>query len=178
MADVRGDPDQASLVDAAARGDVDALARIMALHHGSMVRICMVITGDATLASDAVQDAWVTAWRRLRTLRDPSRLRPWLMSVAANEARQLMRGARRRAGHERLAAPAPPALEPGMRAEILDLADAVSHLEADERSLLALRYLGGLTSEEIAREIGGSASAVRGRLARIVARLRRELDHD
>lgn len=178
MANRRDEPGEASLVEAAANGDVDALARMMALHHGSMVRICMVVTGDASLAADAAQDAWVTAWRRLRTLRDPQRLRPWLMSVAANEARQLLRRAHRRGTYERMAPPGLPAPDPAARVEVLDLADAVGRLDVDDRRLLALRYVGGLTSDEIARELGGSGSAVRGRLARIVARLRLELVHD
>jgi RNA polymerase sigma-70 factor (ECF subfamily) len=171
----RADPAEASLVEAAASGDVDALARIMALHDGSMRRICMVITGDAGLVDDAVQAAWVAAWRRLRTLRDPARLRPWLMSVAANEARQASRSASRRVARERRAEPSPVLSDPAMEGDLLDLADAVSRLEPDERRLLALRYVADLTSDDIAREVGGSASSVRGRLARIIRRLRTEL---
>jgi RNA polymerase sigma factor (sigma-70 family) len=62
-----------------------------------------------------------------------------------------------------------------MEGDLLDLADAVSRLEPDERRLLALRYVADLTSDDIAREVGGSASSVRGRLARIIRRLRTEL---
>ena len=175
MAERTGDPESASLIEAAASGDADALARIMALHDGSMRRICMVITGDPALVDDAVQAAWVAAWRRLGTLRDPARLRPWLMSVAANEARQLIRAASRRHGHEQRARPPTFGADPSLRAEVLDLAAAVSHLDPDARRLLALRYVAGLTSEEIAREVGGSPSSVRGRVARLVERLRKEL---
>lgn len=135
----------------------------------------MVISGDAELARDAVQAAWVRAWRRLGSLRDHARLRPWLMSIAANEARQLIRARSRRRAYERLADPPSPTPDPGASPEVLDLAEAVGRLPVDERRLLALRYVAGLDSGEIAREVGGSASAVRGRLARTVARLRREL---
>ncbi|MGH2456162.1 MAG: RNA polymerase sigma factor [Candidatus Limnocylindria bacterium] len=165
------------LVRAAAAGDVDALARIMALHDGSMRRICMVITTDAALVDEAVQAAWVRAWQRLGSLRDPDRLRPWLMSVAANEARQLQRSGARRSAHERRTDASRPAVDPAARTEVLDLAAAVSKLAADERRLLALRYVADLTSEEIGRELGMSASAVRGRMSRIVERLRWELTH-
>ena len=79
----------------AAAGDIDALARIVSAHHDDMARLAFVICGDQDLAQDAVQAAWPVAWRKLGTLRDPASLRPWLMSVAANEARQLIRHKRR-----------------------------------------------------------------------------------
>ena len=162
-------------IDAAASGDVEALAQIMAAHDGDMARICMVITGDPASARDAVQAAWLIAWRRLPTLRDAARLRPWLMSVAANEAKQLLRRERRRARHEARAADDRRSIDPAHRAEHVDLADALGRLSADERRLLALRYVGGLTSEEIGRELSASAAAIRGRIARVLARLRSEL---
>jgi RNA polymerase sigma-70 factor (ECF subfamily) len=172
----RPEPERpASLVAAAGSGDVEALARIMALHDGSMRRICMVVTGNAALADDAVQAAWVRAWRSIRSLRDPARLRPWLMSIAANEARQLVRSASRRRAHEAAAEPSLPP-DPALRGELLDLAAALERLPLDDRRLIALRHLAGLSSEEIAREIGGSAASVRGRLARALARLRQEMD--
>lgn len=65
MADRRRGPMRPSLVAAAARGDVDALAEIMAAHHGDMARICMIISGNTSLAADAMQAAWVRADGRL-----------------------------------------------------------------------------------------------------------------
>ncbi|HET6381124.1 MAG TPA: sigma-70 family RNA polymerase sigma factor [candidate division Zixibacteria bacterium] len=165
----------AELIRDAAAGDADALAAIMALHDASMRRICMVVTGNAALVEEAVQAAWVRAWRHLGSLRDPDRLRPWLMSVAANEARQQVRAAYRRTAHERRTDVSRRGTDPAARAELVDLAAAVGRLDTDERRLLALRYVADLTSEEIGRELGMTAAAVRGRLARIVERLRREL---
>ena len=80
----------------AVEGDEAAFARIVRAHHDDMVRVCFVICGDLDIADEAVQSAWTIAWRRLRELRDPGRLRPWLITVAANEARQLIRRRRRR----------------------------------------------------------------------------------
>src|SRR5436190_21907534 len=85
----------ASTVAEAAAGDAHALARIVGAHHDDMARICYVICGDQDMAQDAVQAAWPIAWRKLGSLRDPERLRPWLMAVAANEARQIVRRQRR-----------------------------------------------------------------------------------
>lgn len=173
---VRPEPTAHAVLVRASAGDPEALAQIMAAHSGDMVRICMVICGDPDVAHEAVQAAWTSAWRRLGSLRNPDRLRPWLMTIAANQARQMLRSARRRRAHEGSLTPSSP-VDPGSRVDLLDLAEALSHLRPDERRLLGLRFVGGLTSEEIAQELGGSASGVRGRLAGIVKRLRTELDH-
>lgn len=85
------------------------------------------------------------------------------------------RASRRRAVRE-IAAPRgedPDPLE--QAAERLDLARALAALEPDDRALLTLRYIGGLTSVEIARDRGQTESGVRGRLSRLNARLREEL---
>src|SRR6188474_1773035 len=87
----------ASLMRLAAEGDEVAFARIVDAHHAHMSSVCFVVTGgDAELTEEAVQSAWPIAWRKLGTIRDPERLRPWLISIAVNEARQL--GRRRRRG--------------------------------------------------------------------------------
>ena len=84
------------IIERAMAGDEVAFARIVAAHNEDMARISYLVSGSLDVAEDAVQAAWAIAWRRLSTLRDPARLRPWLMSVAANEARQMTRGNRRR----------------------------------------------------------------------------------
>ena len=168
----------ASLIADAAAGDAEALARIMAMHDSDMARVCMVICGEPSMAREAVQTAWISAWRRLGTLREPERLRPWLVAIAANEARQLLRREGRRRDYEDRAPVGWTPPEPASRAEWLDLQAAVGRLDPDERRILAMRLVAGLTSEEVARELGGSASAIRGRLARLMARLRQELGND
>lgn len=114
----------AGLVDRAARGDEAAFARIVRLHHADMTRVCFVVCGDADLAEEAVAAAWPIAWKRLGSLREPDRLRPWLVSVAANEARQLVRRRNRRNVVELAVAAdgAAAAPDPGGRAADLDLA--------------------------------------------------------
>lgn len=77
----------ATTVADAAAGDADALARIVSAHHDDMARICYVICDDQNMAQDAVQSAWPIAWRRLGSLHDPERLRPWLMAVAESGSR-------------------------------------------------------------------------------------------
>ena len=167
-----------TVVDAAA-GDADALARIVGAHHDDMARIAFVICGDQDLAQDAVQAAWPKAWRKLGSLRDPERLRPWLMSVAANEARQLVRRQRRHQVLEiDLADIGSHRGDPAARPALADLAVALRRLSPDDRALLALRHVAGFDATEIGRALGMSPSGVRSRLARLLARLRTELEDD
>ena len=55
---------------------------------------------------------------------------------------------------------------------------ALDRLAGDDRQILAMRYVLGLTSEEIGRSIGMSAPGVRSRLSRAIARLRKDLGDD
>ena len=90
------DAAMAELVPLAAAGDEAAFTRLVAAFNADMARVAHVICGgDRELAQDAVQSAWTIAWGRLRTLREPGRVRAWLLSVTANEARQLLRRQRR-----------------------------------------------------------------------------------
>jgi RNA polymerase sigma factor (sigma-70 family) len=164
----------------AATGDESAFARIVDAHHGDMTRVCFAICGDLDLADEAVQAAWPIAWRKLGTLHDPERLRPWLVAIAANEARQLVRHRRRRRLVEMSVPHANPGdtLDPAVRAADLDLAEAFSRLSPDDRTLLALRYVAGFDSTELGRATGRSASGTRARLARLLERLRSELADD
>ena len=78
-------------------GDEIAFRRIIAAHHEDMRRVCRAIAGDDAIADEAVQAAWLVAWKKLGTVRGPAQLRPWLISVAVREVRQLVRKRRRRA---------------------------------------------------------------------------------
>ena len=165
-----------TVVGRAARGDERAFAGLMRAHHAPMARVAYVITGNYDVAADAVQAAWSVAWRKLATLRDPAAIRPWLVAIAANEARLAVRRDRHRTVRELAvgfgAAPA----DPADRISVVDLRRAMQQLNADDRTLLALRYVAGLESAEIASHLNLSASGVRSRLSRLLERLRLELD--
>jgi RNA polymerase sigma-70 factor, ECF subfamily len=168
----------ADVVSQAADGDEAAFTRIVAAHHDDMVRVSFVVCGDADLAEEAVAAAWLVAWRKLGDLREPDRLRPWLVSIAANEARQAVRRGKRR-GVVELAMPHPVASgDPAARATDIDLINALARLDPDDRALLALRYVAGFDSTELARATGRSASGTRARLARLLGKLRTELRDD
>ncbi|MBP1704575.1 MAG: polymerase subunit sigma-70 [Chloroflexi bacterium] len=165
-----------SAVALALAGDETAFARIVDAYHRDLVRVAYIVAGDEGLAEDAAQSAWSIAWRKLGSLRDPERLRPWLVSVAANEARQLVRSRHRRAVAEiRVAVPDDPEPDPADEIDRLDLLNTLRGLKPEDRRLLALRYVGGLEPTEMSSLVGMSPSGVRGHLSRVIERLRKEL---
>jgi RNA polymerase sigma factor (sigma-70 family) len=172
------DETSAGLMRLAADGDEVAFARIVDAHHADMSSVCFVVTGgDAELTAEAVQSAWPIAWRKLGTLRDPERLRPWLVSIAVNEARQLARRQRRGRVLELSVASDPSSTtpDPAARAGDIDLRNALARLKPDDRALIALRYVAGFDATELSRATGMSPSGTRARLARLLGRLRSEL---
>lgn len=164
-------------VRGAAAGDEAAFARLIADHNAQMARVAYVIVGEREMALDAVQSAWAIAWRRIGGLRNPARVGQWLVAIAANEARQQRRRQRRvsvvdishaidRVGRD----------DPGADAALVDLERALRKLDLDDRRLLALRFVAGFDSGEISHQLGISASGVRSRLARLIDRLRVDLE--
>jgi RNA polymerase sigma-70 factor (ECF subfamily) len=167
-----------STVSLAAAGDEAAFARLVDRHHASMAKVAFAVCGDGETARDATQQAWEIAWRRLPTLRDPAQVRSWLVAIAANEARQAVRRRRTRIIvdlSERLDAAS--GADPAEHIATVDLARVLATLTPDDRALLAMRFLAGLDATEIASGLHLSPSGVRSRLARLIERLRMELDH-
>lgn len=163
----------------AARGDQAAFARLVAAHKWSMARVAYAIVGDSDTAADVVQIAWTNAWRRLGSLRDHRTLRAWLVAIAANEARQVLRRQRgKRVVDISAAMDAGAGGDPAEGIASVDLARALRTLSPDDRALVSLRFVAGLDSTEIARQLGISPSGVRSRLVRAIERLRLELRHD
>ena len=169
----------AGLMRLAADGDEVAFAGLVDAHHADMSSVCFVVTGgDAELTEEAVQSAWPIAWRKLHTIRDPERLRPWLISIAVNEARQLSR--RRRRGRVLEIVGRPRSIrddpgDPGSHVGDIDLRNALAGMNPEDRALIALRYVAGFDSTELARALHMSPSGTRARLARLLGRLRSEL---
>jgi RNA polymerase sigma-70 factor, ECF subfamily len=179
MSSLAPDAAIASTVQLAAAGDEVAFARIVAAHRAEMVRVAYVVSGDWDLAQDAAQAALWIAWRKLPSLRDPTRLRPWLMAVAANEARAVLRQRGRHPVVELTIATDETSMgDPGDEIGQVDLANALHRLGPEDRALVALRYLVELDSAEIGSLTGRSASGVRTRLARVLDHLRKELGDD
>jgi RNA polymerase sigma-70 factor, ECF subfamily len=169
----------AATLHQAVAGDEAAFARIVAAYHGDMVRVAYGICGERESANDAVQAAWLIAWRKLRDVREPEHVRSWLVAVAANEARHLAR----RRGHNGVVEiavdpPAERSADPAEGISRVDLANALRRLSPDERTLIALRYGADLDSTHIAPLLHVSPSGVRARLMRTMDHLRKELGDD
>jgi RNA polymerase sigma-70 factor (ECF subfamily) len=166
-----------SVVRQAAVGDELAFARLIAEHNAAMARVAFVIVGEREATLDAVQNAWSIAWRKIGSVREPSQIRPWLVAIAANEARQHIR---RKRGVDVVdishAMHTGTGFDPGVTAAVVDLERALRGLSPDDRRLLALRFVADLNSAQIARQLGLSASGVRSRLSRLIDRLRTELE--
>jgi len=170
-----GGPTMASTVVLAGAGDEAAFTQLVATYHPEMARVAFVMCGDRALAEDAVQSAWLVAWRKLHSLRDPERVRPWLLSVTANEARQIVRRRRGPVIEIDVEAPGDPHGDPSTGVERLDLRRALAHLSPDDRVLLAMRFAVDLDSDELGAAVGTSPSTARKRLSRAIDRLRKEL---
>ena len=168
---------EARLIASAAAGDEVAFRRIIAAHHDDMRRVCQAISGDHAIADEAVQAAWLVAWKKLHKVHGPDQLRPWLVSVAVNEAKKLMSKRRRQADFELVtdAADLPGGRDPAAGIDLVDLWAAVRRMDPDDRALLTMRYGVGFNSNELAIATGKTPAAIRQRLKRLVDRLREDL---
>ena len=168
------------LLASGAAGDEIAFRRIIAEYHEDMRRVCCAIAGDDAIADEAVQAAWLVAWKKLGKVRGPAQLRPWLTSVAVKEVKQLLRKRRRRAEVEVAVAPIADAgaTDPATDAAALDLRAALARLDPDDAALLAMRYVAGFDSNELALATGISPSGTRSRIERLLKKLREDLGDD
>jgi RNA polymerase sigma-70 factor (ECF subfamily) len=145
------------------------------------LRVAFVICRDAALAEDAAQATWAIAWRRIGDVKDPEHIRNWLVAVTANEARRIIRSRHPRIRElsvadvelEGLPDLRPDPLAAGIA--VADLRRVLAALDPTDRALIALRYVAELRSDEIGRALGMSPSGARGRLSRVLLRLRGDL---
>lgn len=161
---------------AGALGGRLSLTELVDAHDSELVQICIVAGATPDLAREAVQNAWLRAAPRLASLRDPDRVRPWLIAIAVNEVRQLWRrqrtGRRLTTSLRGLEATSSIEFAPGD----VDLHKALRALDPLDRQVIALTYVAGLDSTEIGQILGLTAAGVRTRRARILHRVRKELE--
>jgi len=169
--------DLTGILASAAAGDEIAFARIVDAHDNEMYRVCAAVSRDQSIAADGVQAAWAIAWRKLKTVRDPARLRPWLVAIAVNETKTLLKKRQKRSQVEihADASGRPGGIDPSTGIASIDLRDTLQRLDPDDRALLAMRYVAGFNATELSAALGISPSGTRTRLERLVARLRQEL---
>ena len=134
-------------------------------------------------AADAVQDAFVKAYGALARFRAGAPIRPWLLRIVANEARNRRRSADRRAGLALRAAVATPRdeSEPSPESAVLagetrvQLHAALGRLRDEEREVIGARYFLELSEAETAEALALPAGTVKSRTSRALGRLREAL---
>jgi RNA polymerase sigma-70 factor (ECF subfamily) len=161
--------DDEDLVTAAIAGERPAYEALVAAWLPRVRAVVRAQLGDRPEADDAVQEAFVLAWRRLAQLSAPAAFGPWLMAIARNAA--ISWG--RRISRSRLVAFADAGAGPAAAAESAaepagdrGLARALARLSPAHREILHLKYEAGLRYEEIAATLGISTAAVEKRLWR------------
>jgi RNA polymerase sigma-70 factor (ECF subfamily) len=187
VAFVEGRPlEDAELVERARHGDQRAYGELVRRYQGVAGRVAYLVGGADADAEDAVQEAFVKAYRALGGFRTGAPFRPWILRIVANEARNRRRAAGRRARlaiaverdrHSGDAAPSPEqaVLEEDVRTMLVE---AVRRLREDDRLVIGYRFLLGLSERETAEALGVAAGTVKSRTSRALARLRKELPED
>ena len=167
-------PGVAMLVAAARRGDRDAFGRLVEPELAIALGACQVLTRSHADAADAVQDALVSAWQGLDSLRDPSAFRAWFRT---HVIRSGLRVARRRGRLVELdVAAATPDGELERVVERRLLGRAFDRLSADDRALLTLRHLWDAPVAEVATILGIPEGTVKSRTSAALQRLRAAYD--
>ena len=130
-----------------------------------LVRIAYLITGDLHVAEEVVQDAFVSARRSWKRVKEP---RPYLRAAVVNGSRSWLR---RRQLERR---------QPAERPEVSlstpdELWDVLQTLKPRQRAAVVLRYYEGLADADIARTLGCRTSTVRTVIHRALGALRKEI---
>jgi RNA polymerase sigma-70 factor (ECF subfamily) len=163
----------ALLVERARRGDRTAFEGLVDLYHDGAVRTAMAILGDESDACDAIQDAFLGAWRGLPALRDSERFEAWWKQILVNSCRAIGRRRRRATVREipmdALDASHEPADDGPWKIEangpsLEEIERAFGRLSIDERSILVLHHLERHSVVEIAAVLGIPVGTAKSRL--------------
>jgi RNA polymerase sigma-70 factor (ECF subfamily) len=176
--------DETTLIQRATSGEAAAWEPLMLAHQEPVFRLAYLFLGDADDAEDIAQETFLRAYRSLKHF-DPSRpLRPWLLSIAANLARNRTRSAARylAALTRSFRADPPKSLDVEQHtAQNLDatqLWNAVRQLPADDQQIIYLRFFLDLSTAETSQALDVAEGTVKSRLNRAVGRLRVIIKND
>ena len=185
-------PDDAELLRAHVEGDPQAFATLVARHQDRLWAVALRTMRNPEEAADALQDAYVAAFRRAGTYRGDALVTTWLHRVVVNACLDRLRRSRVRAADplpddldRRPELAGEPAADPGeAREQRDDVATALRQLNPDQRAALVLVDMEGYSVEEAAAALGCAPGTVKSRCARGRARLvpllahLREQQHD
>jgi RNA polymerase sigma-70 factor, ECF subfamily len=171
-----------SLIERARAGDRDAFEALVRLKVDAVYRSSLAILGNSADAQEATQDALVSMWRSLRSLRDPDRFDAWLGRIVTNACRSALR--RRGRVREILLQPDTPELEPSVEdsTHLVIAADrfdrAFAQLPVEQRALLVGHHLDGRSIESLADELRVPAGTAKSRLFAARSALERALEDE
>ena len=183
------------LVRAVQRGAPGAMDALVRATYADVHRLCLRLLGDPADAADATQEVFVRVTRSVLGFRGEAAFGTWLHRVTVNVCATMLRKRGDRRARGEVAGWRPFAVpdgedpagdgtaaddDPAGRAVELDEASqvvrAIRSLSEDERAIVTLRDLEGLSTKEAARMLGISEGAAKVRLHRAHARLREAID--
>ncbi|HWB15544.1 MAG TPA: sigma-70 family RNA polymerase sigma factor [Vicinamibacterales bacterium] len=179
-----------ALVQQCAAGDEAACARLMSDHQRMVYQLAFHLLGDAQEALDLSQEVFLRVFRTLPSFRGQSTLRTWIYRIVVNQASNRLRWWRRRhraqqvplEEHAATHGDLPDQRSAAMPDRLLqqrEVADrvwgALGQLPFDQRTVIVLREIDGLSYEEIAESLGVAVGTVKSRLARARGTLRAAL---
>lgn len=167
-----GEPQDEKLVEEIARGEPDALTALYDRYRKLAYSLALRVTGDASLAEDVVQEAFLGLWRnagRYSSVR--ASVRTWILAIVHHRAIDALR--RRRATTQLPDGDAVPPMSlvmPDVWPEVAGRLDreqvrrALEAISLPQREAIALAYYGGLTQQEIAARTGAPLGTVKSRV--------------
>jgi len=154
-----------SAIGACRRGEIEGLGVLYEIYKERVFRTCHRILGDAALAEDVAQEVFLRVFEQIRRFDERSRFSTWLYRLAVNRALNAAQKARR----EGRPAPAPPPGPAPGDPEVLR--GLLAGLSLEQRAVLVLREIEGLSYAEIADALAIPVGTVMSRLARARAEL-------
>jgi RNA polymerase sigma-70 factor, ECF subfamily len=184
--DALADGTDEELLERISTGEQGALSALYDRYQGIMYGMATRITGDRTLASDVVQEAFLGIWRNAaRYQSGRASARTWILSITHHRAVDAVRRRRPSAPLPEIEVAVPAALTlpdiwdaVGERLDADDIRRALDSLPANQREAIELAYFGGLTQQEIATQTATPLGTVKSRVRLGLLQMRRVLDAD
>ncbi len=168
--------DRPSLVAGEETGRAAAFTRLADEHLDRAYRLARAILRDEAEAQDAAHDAFVQAWRKWDTLREPARFEPWFDRILVNTCRDRLRAASRQATDISAEIALSTGDHAGRTEDRAVLGRAIAGLSPDHQVVVALRYYRDLTIEDIAARLAIPTGTVQSRLHYALKRLHEAID--
>ncbi len=175
---------QPELIQRARRGDDVAWEMLVLTHQQAIFRLAYLMLGEASDAEDIAQEAFVRAFRAIDTFDETRPVRPWLLSITANLARNRRRSIGRylQALTRAVRGEPEPVTTLGERSgqhwEAETLWHAVRRLPTPDQEIIYLRFFLDLSEAESAAALDIAIGTVKSRLHRALGRLRAIVDID